>query len=95
MVDESVRGDKPEIEKEQQIKSDQVVKRAYRKQESLGWGNLAKGRAVKRLVEIQEDWSKRGEAQFVRKEDEREIVVKSLVYVLLFLKEMWKVRCCW
>ena len=54
---------------------------------------MAKGRAVKGLVDVQEYWSKRGESQFVGKEDAQETVARSLGYVLLFQKQMWKVQC--
>ena len=86
-------GEKPGLESEGRRKSDQIVTRAYRKQESVGWENLAKGRAVTGVVAIQEDWKERGEAQLGRKEDARETVARSLAYVMLYRKEIRKARC--
>ena len=86
-------GERPILEDERRFRSAQIIKRAYRRQESVGWENLAKGRAVRGMVEVQEEWDERGESASERREDARETVARALTYGLLFRHEMWKVRC--
>ena len=86
-------GENPVLESEGRQKSDQIVTRAYHKQESAGWENLAKEMAFTGVVEIQEDWKGRGEAQLSGKEDARETVARSLAYIMLYRREIWKARC--
>ena len=88
-----VSGERPVLEKETRLRSDQVVKRAFRRQESVGWENLAGGRAVRGLIEVQEDWEEQGEGVWRRNEDARETVVQAMAHALLHRYEIWKLRC--
>ena len=81
------------LEKDERFRSDQIVRRAYRRQESVGWEQLARGRAVRGLVEMQEDWNGRGESERGLREDARETVARAVAYALLFRYEVWKLRC--
>ena len=58
----AVRGERPILESEGRLRTDQVVRRAFERQESVGWQHLACGRAVRGMVEIQEDWQERKES---------------------------------
>ena len=75
------------------MRSDQIVERAFRRQESIGWSNVARGRVVKGMIEVQEDWTGREERERGRKEDAKETVARALSYGMLFSNELWKLRC--
>ena len=86
-------GETPRLGRLQPLGLEQVMNRAYKAQNTVGWKHMAKGRVPREVLTLQERWVKEYGKSREEKEKKPELTVtKTLSMELLAQYEVWKAR---
>ena len=88
-----LRGEIPGWEEITPLGLNQVVKRAYEEQSSIGWKHMLRGRVANGMVQAQGEWSKRFGKEVNRRKESEMVVAGALTYGVLAVYRLWKARC--
>ena len=85
-----LRGDIPGWKEITPLGLNQVVKRAYEEQSSIGWKHRLRGRVANGMVRAQGEWSKRFGRQINMRKESKTVLAGALTYRVLAVYRIWK-----